>query len=306
MSIKQFISKENVELMWEILLDEPLQKSSREEIINCRRIFEDEIKLFYNTYSNSNTNTQNITLIRLNQIFLGKIIQQFKPKNIYTSEDIQKDRSTKFDSALSKKRQEFEDAITLKKPPTPVFEDSKMVDRVPVNEMEALIAQTISQRNFDISNIPVNNNYTNWLKPEETSIKSENQQSNSDAIKYIKIGRENLPSLTTDVINLEDNNKNEKKLSWSNDLDSNENLFPSYQTNQIQPPISIPQNNIFSKLKMKSNNTESNHDDSKYITDSKYINDSKYITEIENLKEKIHTIENKLELILEKLNIQHE
>jgi hypothetical protein len=159
--------------------------------------------------------------------------------------------------------------------------------------MEALIAQTISQRNFDISNIPVNNNYTNWLKPEETSIKSENQQSNSDAIKYIKIGRENLPSLTTDVINLEDNNKNEKKLSWSNDLDSNENLFQSYQTNKIQPPISIPQNNIFSKLKVKSNDAQSN-------------DDSKYITEIENLKVKIHTIESKLELILEKLNIQHE
>ena len=89
MSIKQFISKENVELMWEILLDEPLQKSTREEIINCRRIFEDEIKLFYNTYTNSNTNTQNITLIRLNQIFLGKIIYfiyeayNLLPKNVY-------------------------------------------------------------------------------------------------------------------------------------------------------------------------------------------------------------------------------
>jgi hypothetical protein len=69
---------------------------------------------------------------------------------------------------------------------------------------------------------------SNWLKPEETSVRAENTINNQNAIKLIKIDRTNLPELQEEIVDL--NNKQEKKISWGQ-----ENEMPS---------------SFFSKLKM--------------------------------------------------------
>jgi hypothetical protein len=328
MSTNDFLKSENINLLWEILIDDPFSYIPQDEMGKFRSYFMNETTLFYNTYSNS-PEIKNNNLMSLNQIFLRKIIQQSKKpqqqpqmqmqqqqqqhqqqhqhqqQQLYKAEDIQTDRINKFELDLNKKRQEFENSITLQKPPVPTFEDKKS-EHIPINEMEALIAQTLMQRNYDISNIqPINNNNASWLQPTETSIKMENQTSNNNAIKYIKIGREQLPSLTTEIIDI---SQPEKKVSWNTDVLPNNNL----------PPVQ-PNNNIFSKLKIKHDpNNNDNNDDSNINGSSHFHNQMQSLQEeftnfkeeftnlnkkMTNLDEKMSIIETKFDLTLQKINI---
>jgi hypothetical protein len=272
--MSQFTKSENVELLWELLLDEPFKNIPKEEYAEYRNSFNNELRLFYNTQIVNNSN--NSDLFTLNQQFLSKIIQQYTnqesiPKTntvLYKAEDIQTDRINQFEMQVSQKRQEFDSAITLKKPPLPNFADtSNKSEHIPMNEMEALIAQTLAQRNLEIEKIHksnINNTATpaNWLKPQETSIKTENNENNQSAIKYIKIGREQLPTLTDDIIDISE--KTDKKISWAD-----ENITPI--------------SNIFSKLKLKSNTNTTPMPD--------------FQTQIDNLTERIAKLENIIERV---------
>ena len=95
------------------------------------------------------------------------------PNSSYRNEDLKAERLDFFDKQLNQRRQEFESAITLKKPVPPIFEDSKMLDK-PISNMEELIAQTMAQRNFDMSNISSPQS-SDWLSPVSTSVKVEKQ-----------------------------------------------------------------------------------------------------------------------------------
>jgi len=256
MELQKFTNPENLKLLWEILLDETFQNMSKEELNNANQFFNNEIKVFYNTQiNNKNTSTN---LLSLNQMCLEKIIlsydylkqskqqqpQQQQPQQQqqpYKAEDIQTERMSQFENQLTQKRQEFESAITLKKPPIPIFSDESRSEHIPINEMEALIAQTLAQRNFDISQITSNTNTkdaSSWLKPAETSIKTEKQQDNTSAIKYIKIGRDQLPPLTNEIIDINEPPRQDKRLSWADE---------SKRTDE-----SNNSSTIFSKLKIKS------------------------------------------------------
>ena len=245
MDTQKFIKAENVDMLWEILLDEPFKNTPKEEMNNLRQYFNNEIKLFYNTHINNKSSKFN--LLSLNQMFLEKIVpqqnhvkqqQQQQQQQSYKAEDLQADRMSQFENQLTQKRQEFENAITLKKPQVPNFSDTSKSEHIPINEMEALIAQTLAQRNFDISQI--NNNKTtdatNWLKPAETSIKTEKQQDNNAAIKYIKIGREQLPTLTNEIIDINEPSKQEKKISWIDES----NTTSIFSKLKLKPTIETP------------------------------------------------------------------
>jgi type VII secretion effector (TIGR04197 family) len=335
MSTNDFLKSENIDLLWEILIDDPFSYIPQDEMGKFRSYFMNETTLFYNTYSNS-PEIKNNNLMSLNQIFLRKIIQQSKPplkqmqpqpqqqmqpplkqqQQLYKAEDIQTDRINKFELDLNKKRQEFENSITLQKPPVPTFEDKKS-EHMPINDMEALIAQTLLQRNYDISNIqPLNNNNASWLQPTETSIKMENQTSNNNAIKYIKIGREQLPSLTTEIIDI---TQPEKKVSWNTDvLQSFNNLEP---VNNLEPFNDLPSNNnnnIFSKLKIKHDPNNNDNGDSNINGNSNFHSQMQSLQEeftnfkeeltnfnkqMTNLDEKMTNIETKFDITLQRINM---
>ena len=120
-----------------------------------------------------------------------------------TYEEIQNDKRSQFDKDLNKRQEEFTNAMSLPVPPVPKFSDK--LDDGPINEMEKAIQEITAQRNYDVEQINRNNNNSittsnadNWLKPQETSLKSDkmiqqpqinnsNNSNNSNRIKYIKI-----------------------------------------------------------------------------------------------------------------------
>ena len=223
--MNSFLSRENVDMLVEILLDDKPNKTQGD----INQIIQ-EINVFRNTHLNSSA-VSNASLLELNQQFLKRMISQTIPSNkpmpqsnqnmalplqshslqspslqlpsslqspslqlpsalqsqqaplsSYRNEDLKAERLDFFDKQLNQKRQEFESAITLKKPTPPIFEDSKMLDK-PISNMEELIAQTMAQRNFDISNIGSTTTTTttpssDWLSPVSTSVKAEKQELN--------------------------------------------------------------------------------------------------------------------------------
>lgn len=285
MDIQKFVKQDNIKLLWEILLDETFQNLTKEELMNANQFLNNEIKLFYNTQINNKN--ANIDLLSLNKLFLEKIVStyqhmvqppkiQLKPQSAYTSENIQAERMSQFENQLSHKKQEFESAITLKKPPVPNFSDESRSEHIPINEMEALIAQTLAQRNFDISQINNNSKIadaTNWLKPAETSIKAEKQQDNNESIKYIKIGREQLPPLTNDIVDINEQFKQEKKISWVDETNTN---------------------NIFSKLKLKSKSETPQSQSNSHAHQEIHTE-----TQIEILTQRIEKLENIINKLFE-------
>jgi len=206
MSINDFLEKENLELLWEVLIDEPLIKQLCDSVIKYKTLmhmFQSNLNEFFITEKNNCNN-----LIELNKKYILLIINyviktnnnnqpampaqtpyttnQYKKIKIHedepvkqsiTFEDIQNDRMNFFEKELNKKQEEFTNAMTLPVPPVPNFTDK--LDE-PMSEIELEIKRIQEQRNYDIEMI--NNKNTNsssdanWLKPQETSVKSEKLQ----------------------------------------------------------------------------------------------------------------------------------
>ena len=217
-----FISKDNINLLWEVLLEEPTLKN----------ISSGKQKLIYNAlYSNISSfydkeKHESFDLVTLNKNFLGemlKVIRKNKPgiiekENIkFKVEDIHAERKNIFEKDLEKRKNDFEMAITLKKPPIPDF--TEKIEDEKIKGMEELIAKTVAQRNFDISQIKPNTEAEYWLKPQETSIKPVE-------FKTIKI-EEQVPNEFIELTNI----SSRKKITWRKEneikyFDSNEILLP--------------------------------------------------------------------------------
>jgi hypothetical protein len=207
MSNTDFFKNVNVEMLWDVIIDEEIFKNKQPEIQNeIRNTFLNNIQGFYkmeqpNSSSLIELNKKYILII-LNYIkktFSPQKPQQFSPqqfspqqiprkikisdefikdtKELITYEDIQNDRTSQFERDLNKYKDEFNDAMSLPIPPVPNFSDNEK--DLPIGEMEKLIKEITDKRNYDVELINRNisgNNADNWLKPQETSIKSEKFQ----------------------------------------------------------------------------------------------------------------------------------
>jgi hypothetical protein len=211
-----FLSRDNVDMLIEILLDDKPTKT--QEDVN--QIIQ-EINVFRNTCANAPTHQG---LLELNQTFLTRMVQpqtqtqrqtqKQQPQQLkYKVEDLKAERLDFFDQQLAQKRADFESSITLKKPALPVFEDSQ---DGPISDMETLMAKTLAQRNLDIpySNVK---QASDWLSPTNTSVKSEKQEQQEEELNG---GYDEQPTT--------------KKISWFN----SEEASPNHTTSSI-----------FSKLK---------------------------------------------------------
>jgi hypothetical protein len=212
-------------MLIEILLDDNpnTKQSDRTQITQ-------EMNVFLNTHLNSSSSS--LGLLELNQMFLKRMVSsshnnQTQQQQKYKVEDLKAERMDFFDQQLSQKRTEFEAAITLKKPPTPVFEDQPGLD-IPILNMESLLAQ----RNKEMTtflNAPNKQKPADWLTPASTSVKIEKQekedqrpefetvptdsifsrlkkqtpQDNQDIITLGSSSEESLTTLTNRVIKLE-------------------------------------------------------------------------------------------------------
>jgi hypothetical protein len=267
-----FLTKGNVETIWEVLQDEKLPNMNRHVFINNIKLFGEKerttgltlyqmntkfimqfkdfmVKEYQlqqrslkqqqthqqqsqkqNNGQNINNNKQSDGPIRLN-------IQENDTNYSITAEELHAERIGEFEKQLSQKQNEFSSLMTQEKPEELNFSDVK--DTPIGSEMEQLIARTLLQRNFDIEQIHSQNTSTNattsWLSSKETSLKAEKK--------------------------VEKSNNEDKHISWSNELTSEEPRTES----------------IFSKLKQVKNLKENN--EVKEVNDLKDVNDLKEIND---------------------------
>ena len=191
-SNSEFINRENVEMLWEIIIDEDSLKGNNMEQLN--NYFQNEVRVFYEGAENIDGEPGD-GLFQMNKNFITTFMetisirthQQQKqsnkhpynlntPAEFVTVEEIHADRKNQFEKDLSNKQNEFQRAIALQVPESPNFSDR--LDR-PIKEMDELIARTLAERNFEIEHIRSVASTTNkgdnmnWLNPVETSIQNE-------------------------------------------------------------------------------------------------------------------------------------
>lgn len=268
MSTNDFLNKQNIGLLWEVLIDDDLFKNKPKELINqIANTFNQNLRGFYEAEKNNSNN-----LMSMNKKFIASMLSysygiitnlnknqnQVQPqlqnktkvsRDLITSSEIQTERISQFEKDLSQKQNEFTNAMTLPVPPTPKFSDNNL--DVPISEMELEIKKVLDQRNYDIEQVSKNLNKStadSWLKPQETSLKSEkpttinkpiinSNSNNQNKLKYIKIDNENIENnvIKKDIIDL----NQKKNITWG----ENENI--NFQIIEEESD----DDNIFKKLK---------------------------------------------------------
>lgn len=269
--VADFSNKQNLVLLWEVLLDELEIKgdaNNKTIISNIQAVFHSNIAPFINKISpvaglmETNKLFLKQVLIAVNRLFPNlKQDQQIKRINIgeeevkevnqlYKVEDIHSARQSNFERQVQQKREEFDSLAAFKKPKELNF--SEKYDDGKITEMQSLIAETISRRNFEIEQYQTNLNTNanldsaeNWLQPAKTSVKSEKQ--NVNGLDTIDIQRK-LKYINNDSQTL---NQNTKKVSWNDDatIENTVNNISLVIEDSDNINSSEFNSNIFDKLK---------------------------------------------------------
>jgi len=250
-NLSQFTNKQNLKLLWDVLLDEiNINASNKTLISNIKTIFESNIHPF-----TSRTNP-NLNIMELNKQFLSQVVLAVnrlfpnlqKEQNIqkitifpeiednldpYKIEDIQSLRQNEFEKEVEKKKIELDTYMTPNKPKELDFSNKNLDGKI--KSMDSLIAEKLEQRNLEIEYLQ-NNNYNttiidseNWLTPKETSVKNEN-------INFFKKNINNTNNINLTINELEQNKI--KKVSFEKE----------------ETTI-----NVFSKLKKQTSNINLNN-----------------------------------------------
>jgi hypothetical protein len=277
MSVQNFLTKDNIQTLWDVVIDENIFKFlEKEHQINVLNIFNENLKGFFETEK-----TKAINLVYLNKkyimLILNYITKNFKSnipnkikiydepetKEPITYEEIQNEKKTQFEMDLMKRQQDFTNAITMQVPDVPDFKDNFKDE--PISEMEKMIKEITKKRNYDVEQINQSYQKENeqWMKPQETSIKSEkflSQNQNQNKIQE----------------NVEDHKKN---VTWGNNEIINKSLE------------NVEEQDIFKKLKKV--NTNEN------ITLT--LNDNSFEQRLTNIEEKLEMYNYKIDKVLQLL-----
>lgn len=251
MSNKNFLSDSNVQMLWEVLIDE-------ESIMKDKRTQETFVKTLPEFYEREKSKPQ-MSLIGLNKQFISLMMNLLRQppsqqvprttappakKLLITQEELQNDRASHFEQELNKKQEEFSSAMAVPVPTTPVFTDN--TKDTPLKEMNMIIQRTIAERNLELDKFYKSTNKAdaeNWLKSAPTSIKEEKAVEKANVMKTIKIEKNDLNiSIPTEVLN--EPSSSSKQISWGDNttIELSEHNQPT-QTND----------SIFSKLKLTNN-----------------------------------------------------
>jgi len=282
MSIQHFLEEGNIQLLWEVLINDPIIKKmcdSEVKVTNIMRIFQTNVKEFYEVEKNNCNNLMELNkkfiLLIINYLFAQQTQEsrQYSPQNpqskqysvsnrnkitihddtilsdstskeLITYEDIQNERVNQFEKKLSLKQQEFANSVTTSKPPVPDFSDK--LDE-PISEMDLEVKKIQEQRNYDIEII--NKTFQDANRAHNTN----NTNNTNNATK---------------------NTSNERHISW--DL-SNESEIQNEIQNETQYESN---NNILDKLK-KTNSSQ----------------------DIYELKNQVSKLNDKLNLLIERFDI---
>jgi hypothetical protein len=174
--MSEFLSRENRQLLWDVIISEDVvRQSSNEMKLRINSIFNENIEPFYETEKRNHSN-----LLQINNQFIkaisshikGLIIPREQKKELITHDEIENKRMNEFEKKYNLKQNEFTSAMALPIPPTPNFSD-KM--DTPINEIEMELKRAIAKRNYDIEQINRNvvsgsNINTKYIKIDNTNI----------------------------------------------------------------------------------------------------------------------------------------
>ena len=311
-----FLSKDNVEMIWELIVDEDFtQNKTERQMMDMQNFFIKDIRDFYDR-----ENTRGRDLMSLNKMFIENILQKLSnpqpqaiklreptielKKQVVTAEDIQASRMNEFEKQFAERQNEFSRAMTLHVPEKPAFNDE--LDK-PIGEMEDLIARTLAQRNFDIEQIQQNvdkEKVKSFLTSQDTSIKSEKGETRKNMqqilkpaynvgeneVKYIQIGKEELPQLS-EVIDLQKAMSERRQVSWA-DEENIKLTIGGEQTQQEEKP------SIFSKLKMKAREKDPSLSPFGNTLETN-LKPASYDTELKMLSKKVDDLSSKVDAIFD-------
>ena len=230
-NVSKFLNKQNLKLLWDVLLDElKIDPTNKPVLTNIRTVFESNI----NPFTKNTSINSNVQLVNLNKQFLSQVViavnrlfpnlgreQDFKRIQIsseevigpYKIEDIHEARQDDFENQLKIKRNEFENSINLQKPKEVDF--TEKIDDGKIKEMDALIAETIARRNFDIEQINKVTNLNvedpeNWLNPQKitknTNEKNKEPLEKQDLNFYSKLKLKQIEPNTKKNVTWDDDN----------------------------------------------------------------------------------------------------
>ena len=330
MNTKSFLNNENVKVLWDVVIDEDIiKRQSREFHENILKLFRNNLKGFYDVESQKTTNLVDMNkkyiLLILNYANrqIAQIAQNVKPEyrkikildelpqkkvnELITYEEIQNDKRTQFDKDLNRRQEEFTNLMALPVPPVPKFSDN--LEDGPISEIDKAIKELTSQRNYDVEQISrsnnnsLNSNTDNWLKSQETSVKSDkltpqqplqngNINSNNSRLKYLKIDNENVENQVISL-DMEKQMSPKKNVTWD--------LKPYNYSSDIKDELL---NEVSNEVRLTMEEIVNDNDEDanifkllKKVPTLKDTNEDK----IAILQTEVKTLNNKLDLILELL-----
>jgi len=316
-----FLNKQNIELLWDVLLDElNVNKSNTVLIQNIKLVFDKNIGLF------SSKLNPKISIMVANKHFLSqmviainKLFPKEQPKLIkisdeevlepYKIEDIQTARKQEFESQYELRKNDFDSFMNTPKPKE--INLSYNISEEKITSMDSLVADKMAERERDILISP-DPNAQKWLQPFETSVKPQQQQDNilktnsSQRLKHIQIDNTNNISLNI--------SEKPKKVTWNDENETNlsvTNIFSKLKTldknedkNEDKDKITIQYEeqksvnlldigiNTFAPVAQPSTNTNTN-------INNPIISNSQIIKQINELTNKINETDEKLNKILD-------
>lgn len=254
MTTREFVSKNNITMLWELINDEDnLKFLSRDIQDKIYEIFLNNIQGFFDSDKNKSNSLVDMNkkyiLLVLNHIKTNypyqpskiKIHNEMPIKETITYEEIQNERKSQFEKDYNRRQEDFEELINIKTPPVPNFSDNQSDG--PIQEMDKILKEMQTHRNYEVEQI--NRTYMNttkvdnWLKPQETSLKNEKFQKNNSTIfengeiESLRESKSNFFNKFEEPTSIKD----KKNVSWSKN-----NII---QINQYEEE----DDNIFSKLK---------------------------------------------------------
>ena len=289
MNINDFLNKENINTLWDVISDEDIFKFLSRDIQNkVAQLFSNNIKGFFEIEKIKTNNLVDINkkyiMLILNHIQKTytqqmpnkiKILEETPVKEFITAEELHNERKSQFDKDLFKRQEEFENIMVVKAPPVPNFLD-KYEDK-PIGEMDKIIKEMTAKRNYDVEQITKNSVLDdNWLKPQETSVKSEKitkepQHINESRLKYLNM-------------NSQEESITKKTVTWGNNTETSdseleENIFKKLK--KVKKPEIEFDNNISLSFEEINNNSTSNED------------------KIKELQSEVKSLNSKLDMIIE-------
>ena len=286
---RQFVSKQNTAMLYDILLRELKINENSVWIPQIKQIFTNNINFFL---ANANFNN---SLLELNKLFLkqttiaiNKLIPDLKkkitilPDDInfpHKIEDIKNIRKDLFNEELNFKKMEFDSAMNVEKPNIINFSDDYTTEKI-IN-MEQLLSDKINERERD-SQIEFSTTLPNTVE-------------NGIPNNLIKLNFERMIQTEEDDINdindINDKNINDKNIINENIINENKKKKVNFNLDEIIPEIKTT---IYQEQKSielpKDNINYTPIDNSRNVTPTQFLPMGEFVKKINDLNLKIDNL----------------